>query len=231
VSVICPTRTLTEKVSTLPVVVCMLSNGLRPVSESSSSAETTFLPISRATTPTHLLGESPLPISEETLVILTSSSPKTSTSSPTLSAVIGQEPTLSGTLPATLVRLNHVLPRLVTLLVPTTFSTRVPPSARPTGRYHTSSTTIPLLRRSIEQVSNEPVLSGNTTRGVSYFSDPSRHCPIFLDLYALLSIYFTITCLPTYLPTFPYYFYPVYNPDLLKYAPRQRRVLVTIRLY
>jgi len=67
-------------------------------------------------------------------VILTSSLPKTSTSLPTLSVEIGPEPTLSGTLPVTLVRLNHALPRLVTLLVPTTSSTRVPPSARPTGR-------------------------------------------------------------------------------------------------
>jgi len=110
------------------------SHGLRPASKSGSSAETTFLPISRATSPTPLLGASPLPTSKETLVILTSSLPKTSTSSPTLSVVIGPEPTLSGTQPVTLVRLNHVLPRLVTLLVPTTSSTRVPPSARPTGR-------------------------------------------------------------------------------------------------
>lgn len=67
-------------------------------------------------------------------MILTSSLPKTSTSLPTLSVVIGPEPTLSGTLPVTLVRLNHVLPRLVTLLVPITSLTRVLPSARLTGR-------------------------------------------------------------------------------------------------
>ena len=120
--------------SSLPTLADNQSNGLRPVSKSGSLAETTSLPTSRPTNPTLLPGESPLPTSEETLVILTSSLPKTSTSLPTLSVVIGLEPTLSGTLPVTLVRLNHVLPRLVTLLVPTTSSTRVPPSARPTGR-------------------------------------------------------------------------------------------------
>ena len=110
------------------------SNGPRLVSEFGSLAETTFLPILPTTAPTQLHGESPLPTSEETLVIHTSSLPKTSTSLPTHSVVIGLEPTLSGTLPVTLVRLNRVLQRLVTLPVPTTSSTKVPPSAKPTGR-------------------------------------------------------------------------------------------------
>ena len=72
-----------------------------------------------------------------------------------------------------------------------------------TIRYHTSSTTTLLHRRSIEQVSNEDCLDGKTTRGVSYFSDFISTVPHSFSNICFPSISYTITCLPTLLLLLP----------------------------
>ena len=67
-----------------------------------------------------------------------------------------------------------------------------------TIRYHTSSTTTLLHRRSIEQVSNEPVLTGKRQGVFRTFPTLSRQCPLFLNY--MLAFYLFYNNLPAYLP-------------------------------
>jgi hypothetical protein len=68
-----------------------------------------------------------------------------------------------------------------------------------TIRYHTSSTTTLLHRRSIEQVSNEPVLTGKRQGVFRTFPTLSRQClTLSLKYICFPSIFHTITCLPTF---------------------------------